>query len=89
MPKTPWLTEKPVPLLSQDSLPTLVECVSLGYRGYIDFEQAPPDDTRSGAVALLVPNSMRYTVPALQMYGRMRLASIPEEDVLPLAKSLG
>ena len=87
--ETPWLTEEPTPLLSQDSLPTLVECVSLGYRGYIDFDWSPRNDTRSGAVALLVPNSMRYRVPAVQMYGRMGLASIPEKDVLPLAKSLG
>ena len=87
--ETPWLTEEPVPLLSKNSMPTLVECVDLGYRGYIDFQQSPPDDTRSGAVALLVPHSMRYTVPAVQMYGRMGLESIPEEDVLPLAKSLG
>ena len=87
--ETPWLTEQPVPLLSHDSMPTLVECVSLGYRGYIDFKQSPPDDTRSGAVALLVPHSMRYRVPAVQMYGRMGLGCIPEEDVLPLAKSLG
>ena len=87
--ETPWLTEEPVPLLSHDSMPTLVECVSLGYRGYIDFEQSPPDDTRSGAVALLVPHSMRYRVPAVQMYGRMGLGSIPEADVLPIAKSLG
>ena len=87
--ETSWLTGQPVPLLSHDSMPTLVECVSLGYRGYIDFEQSPPDNTRSGAVALLVPHSMRYRVPAVQMYGRMGLGSIPEEDVLPLAKSLG
>ena len=87
--ETSWLTGQPVPLLSHDSMPTLVECVSLGYRGYIDFEQSPPDNTRSGAVALLVPHSMRYRVPAAQMYGRMGLGSIPEEDVLPLAKSLG
>ena len=87
--ETPWLTGEPVPLLSKNSMPTLVECVDLGYRGYIDFQQSPPDDTRSGAVALLVPHSMRYTVPAVQMYGRMGLESIPEEDVLPLAKSLG
>ena len=87
--ETPWLTEEAVPLLSHDSMPTLVECVSLGYRGYIDFEQSPPDDTRSGAVALLVPHSMRCRVPAVQMYGGMGLGAIPEEDVLPLAKSLG
>ena len=87
--ETPWLTEHPMPLLSQDSLPTLIECISLGYRGYIDFQQSPTDDTRSGAVALLVPHSMRALVPAVQMYGRMGLGSIPEEDVLPLAKSLG
>ena len=87
--ETPWLTEEPVPLLSQDSLPTLVECVSLGYQGYIDFERSPADDTRTGAVALLVPHSMKCRVPAVQMYGRMGLGSIPEKDVLPLAKSLG
>ena len=78
-----------MPLLSKDSFPTLVECVSLGHRGYIDFKLSPPDDTRSGPVALLVPNSMWIQVPAVQMYGRMGLDSIPESDVLPIAKSLG
>ena len=87
--ETPWLSEKPVPLLSQGSMPTLVECVNLGHRGYIDYQQSPADDTRHGAVALLVPHSMKCTVPAIQMYGRMGLAAIPEEDVLPIAKSLG
>ena len=81
--------ENPVPMLSEDTLPTLVECVNLGYRGYIDFQQSPSDNTRSGAEALLVPHSMKCRVLAVQMYGRMGLASIPEEDVLPLAKSLG
>ena len=87
--ETPWLSEKPVPLLSQDSFPTLIECVNLGNRGYIVFEQSPPDDKLSGPVALLVPHTMRTTAPAGQMYALMGFASIPEEDVLPLAKSLG
>ena len=87
--ETPWLTEERMPLLSQDSFPTLIECVNLGNRGYIVFEQSPPDDTLSGPVALLVPHTMRTTAPAGQMYARMGFASIPEEDVLPLAKSLG
>ena len=86
--ETPWLTADRMPLLSEDAFPTLVECVSLGHRGYIDFKLSPPDDTRSGPVALLVPNSMRTRVPAGQMYGRMGLASIPESDVIPIAKSL-
>ena len=86
--ETPWLTTERMPLLSEGAFPTLVECVSLGHRGYIDYELSPPDDTRSGPVALLVPNSMHYRVPAAQMYGRMGLASIPESDVLPIAKSL-
>lgn len=86
--ETPWLSVDPVPLLSKDSFPTLVECVNLGHRGYIDFEQSPSDDIRSGPVALLVPHSMRTRVPAGQMYVHMGLADIPEDDVLPLAKSL-
>ena len=86
--ETPWLTEEPVPLLSKDSMPTLAECVDLGHLGYISYEQSPPDDKISGAVALLVPNTMRHTVLGLQMYSRMGLGSIPEEDVQPLAKSL-
>lgn len=87
--ETPWLTVDPMPMLSIDTLPALVECVSLGHRGYIDYEHSSQDDTRSGAVALLVPHSIRCRVPAVQMYGRMGLADIPEEDVLPIAKSLG
>ena len=86
--ETPWLTTDRVPLLSEDAFPTLVECVNLGHRGYIDFKLSPPDDTRSGPVALLVPHSMRTRVPAGQMYGRMGLADIPKSDVLPIAKSL-
>ena len=86
--ETPSLTVNPMPLLSKDSFPTLVECVNLGNRGYISFKQSPPDDTRSGPVALLVPHSMHYEVPAVQMYAHMGLGSIPESDVLPIAKSL-
>ena len=86
--ETPWPTVDQMPLLSEGAFPTLVECVSLGHRGYIDFKLSPPDDIRSGPVALLVPHSMRTWVPAGQMYGRMGLASIPESDVLPIAKSL-
>ena len=87
--ETPWLSKEPVPLLSEGSLPTLLQCVSLGNRGYIDFQQSPTDDPRSGAVALLVPNSMRYRVLAVQMYAHMGLADISEDDVRPLAESLG
>ena len=86
--ETPWPTEKPMPMLSKDTFPTLVECVNLGHRGYIDYKLSPADDTRSGPVALLVPHSMRSLVPAGQMYVHMGLADIPEDDVLPLAKSL-
>ena len=86
--ETPWLTEEPMPMLSKDAFPTLVECVNLGHRGYIDYKLSSADDTRSGPVALLVPHSMRSLVPAGQMYARMGLADIPEDDVLPLAKSL-
>ncbi len=85
--ETPWHRGAGA-LLSKDSMPILVECVSLGYRGYIDFEQLPVDDTGSRAVALLVPHSMRYKVPTVQMYACMGLRSIPEKDVLPRAKSL-
>ncbi len=89
MVETPWLTVDTMPLLSKDSFPTLVECVNLKHRGYIDFEQSPPDDTRSGPVALLIPNSMRFRVPAVQMYGHMGLGTIPELDVSTVARSLG
>ena len=77
--------EDPIPQLSVE---TSIECVHLRHRGYVDFEQSPPDDPRSGAVALLVPGTMRYTVPAVQMYGRMGLSSIPESDVHPIGKAL-
>lgn len=86
--QTPWFTEVPRPMLSKDAFPTLVECVNLGHRGYIDYKLSSTDDTRSGPVALLVPYSMRILVPAGHMYGHMGLANIPEKDVLPLAKSL-
>ena len=82
------LTEDLMPMFSKDTFPTLVECVNLGHRGYIDYKLSPADDTRSGPVALLVPHSMRSLVPAGQMYAHMGLADIPEGDVLPLAKSL-
>ena len=84
----PWLTEDLVSTIPPDAFPALVECVNLGNRGYITYELSPPDDTRSGAVALLVPQSMRYTAPALQMYAHMGLSSIPKKDVIPIAKSL-
>ena len=86
--ETPWLTEEPMPMLSKETFPTLVECINLGHRGYIDYKLSPADDTLSGPVALLVPHSMRSLVPAGQMYVHMGLADIPEDDVLPLAKSL-
>ena len=77
--------ENPIPQLAVE---TSIECVNLRHRGYIDFEQSPSDDPRSGSVALLVPGTMRYTVPAVQMYGRMELSSIPESDVHPIGKAL-
>lgn len=86
--ETPWLTGEPMPTRSKDTFPTLVECVNLGHRGYIDYKLSSADDTRSGPVALLVPHSMRSLVPAGQMYAHMGLADISEDDVLPLAKSL-
>ena len=84
----PLFTGDFAPTIPPDAFPALVECVNLGNRGYIVYEESPLDDTLSGAVALLVPQSMRVTAPSVQMYAHMGLALIPEKDISPIAKSL-